>query len=98
MDGLYLLMIKEAQICQKFKSLNGRDILDFSLHVPMGIDVLDFLDDTFSKYYLLLEHIQRQCVNHVNVDIDGIKKLGTALLEALKQFRKGKIAEGLYCL
>lgn len=87
-------MIDEAQACQKFKSLNGRDILDFPLHIPMGIDVLDFLDDTFSKYYLLLEHMQRlHAAQLVNVDVDGIKKLGTAILEVFKQFRKGKIAE-----
>ena len=51
MDALYHLMIKEAQAYQEYKSLNGRDILDFPLHVPMGIDVVDYLDDTFDKYY-----------------------------------------------
>lgn len=98
MDVLYRLMIDEARDCQKFKSLNGRDILDFPLHVPLGIDVLDFLDDTFSKYYLLLEHMQRlRAAQLVNADMDSIMKLGTAILEVLKLFRKGKIAEAYIC-
>lgn len=94
MGGLYHLMIKEAQGGQTFKSLNGRDILNFPLHVPMGIDVLDFLDDTFRKYYLLLAHMQNlHASQFVNIDIDGIKKLGTAILDTLKLFRKGQIAD-----
>lgn len=98
MDGLYCLMIKEAQGCQEFKSLNGRDILDFPLHVPMGIDVLDFLDDTFRKYYLLLAHMQKlHASQFVNIDVDGIKKIGTAILNALKLFRKGQIADAYIC-
>lgn len=97
MGGLYHLMIKEAQECQNFKSLNGRDILDFPLHVPMGIDVLDFLDDTFRKYYLLLAHMQKlHASQFVNIDIDGIKKLGTAILDTLKLFRKGQIADAYF--
>lgn len=97
MGGLYHLMIKEAQGYQTFKSLNGRDILDFPLHVPMGIDVLDFLDDTFRKYYLLLAHMQKlHASQFVNIDIDGIKKLGTAILDTLKLFRKGQIADAYF--
>ena len=94
MDALYHLMIKEAQAYQEYKSLNGRDILDFPLHVPMGIDVVDYLDDTFDKYYLLLEHMKKlHGTQAVNVNIDCIKDLGSVILDVLKLFRNGQIAE-----
>jgi len=94
MNGLYPLMIKEAQAHQEYKSLNGRDILDFPLHIPMGIDLVVFLDDTFDKYCLLLEHMKKlHGAQAVNVDIDCIKDLGSAILDVLKLFRNGQIAE-----
>lgn len=94
MNCLYSLMIKETKSYQKFKSFNGKDILDFPLHVPMGIDVLAFLEDTFDKYYSLLAHMHSlHASQSFNIDIDGIKKTGNAILDVLKLFRDGKIAE-----
>ena len=58
-NSVYRLMIEEAEKYQCFKSKNERDILDFPLHVPMGMDVHDFLEDTFDKYYQLLEHTSK---------------------------------------
>jgi hypothetical protein len=76
MNGLYYPMIKEAQSYQKFKSMNGRDILDYPLHVPMGIDVLKYLEDTFNKYSLLLEHMQKiRDIQHIDINGKGAIQL-----------------------
>jgi len=87
-------MIKEAQTYQEFKSLNNRDILDFPLHVPMGIDMLDFLEDTFDKYYkLVVRIINNQDVENKDINIETIKELGKILINILKCFRNGNIAD-----
>lgn len=90
-------MIEIAQASQEFKSLNRRDILDFPLQVPMGIDMLCFLEDTFDKYYHLVDHIcNTHKVDSSQIDLDRIVALGNTLIEVLCYFRKGKIAEAYF--
>ena len=97
MNGLYHKMTIEAQSYQKFKSMNGRDILDFPLHIPMGVDILIFLEDTFNKYSLLLEHMQKiRDVHHIDINIDSIKKFGNTIIDVMRQFRNGKIVDAYY--
>ena len=92
-------MVNEAQSYQEFKSLNQRDILNFPLHVPMGIDVITFLEDTFNKYYNLLKHVGRLYEEETSdINTDNIRKLGNNLIDALKRFRDGNIVKAYQCI
>lgn len=89
-NNIYQLMIKEVQSCNDYMSLNGRDILDFPLHVPMGCSIEDFLKDTFDKYYKLLEKVS--LINSMSaLDIESVKNLGDKLLDTLEMYREGMI-------
>lgn len=87
-------MINEAQVHHEYKSLNGRDILDFPLHVPMEIDISRFLKDAFNKYCQLLERVQK--IKSIDINIDSIKDLCDKILDVFKLFRNGKVADAYY--
>lgn len=91
--SLYRQMIQEAQTYQKFKSLNERNILDFPLHVPTGMEVHHFLEDTFEKYYHLVEHTTKLKDVSLDLDIELVKELGNSLLKILESIRDGKVVD-----
>ena len=53
-QNLYSSMVEHVQHNDGFKSMNGKDILNFPLQVPLNVSMFDFLKDVFRKYYILL--------------------------------------------
>lgn len=84
-------MISITQMHNAFVSKNGRDILDFPLHVPMGMTIGDFLEDTFDKYCKLLEYVQENL--KVDIDVAKVKKLCSDIKNVLEEYCKGNLSK-----
>lgn len=92
MESIYRQMIAEAEGGQSFKSINGFNILNFPLDVPFNVDILDFLEDTFEKYYKLLDRII-EIKKRNDINVDQVHSLGDCLINVIKSVRNGKIID-----
>ena len=73
-----------------FNSKNGRDILWFPLQVPLNVSMYDFLNDIFSKYYILL--CQQEFDNEIPLEIkQQVKDVSNDILQILTIHKKGDI-------
>ena len=84
--GIYKIMVEIAKNDERFLSMNGRDILDFPLHVPIGTSIDKFLEDTFGKYVLLIEELKFPIIEECK---DDIKDLCNCLIKVIRKYLSG---------
>lgn len=84
--GEYQIMVELAQRNLQFHSPNGRDILDFPLHVPMGESIIGFLTKTFNSYIALLH--ERNFLS--KEEINKTSELGNCLIKCLETYKSGR--------
>lgn len=88
MGGLYHLMIKEAQGYQTFKSLNGRDILDFPFHVPLDINE-KYVIPQFLTTFIREEHKEIDGIKYYTLKNKNLNPFGTGEENMIRRFDWG---------
>lgn len=89
-DSIYNKMVEYAKGKEEFLSKNGKPILDFPLHIPCGISIVEFLEDTFEKYKKLIRvsnfHVDDKTVSIASRACDDI------LNKIIRRYLNGDIA------
>lgn len=67
---------------EKYKLYNGHDVLYLPLHVPMGISLLQFMQDFFYKYISLLNDNNKILVECGIKDVSSITKIVSEFRDA----------------
>lgn len=91
-------LIKLTENDKSYHSLNGKSILNFPLHVPVGVSIEDFLDDIFRKYRKLLTEQEETICNErleLRQSYKILKKdveiVCSNILDALYYYKNGKL-------
>ena len=88
--SIYKKMIDVVEMRNAFVSFNGRNILDFPLHVPMGMPLVSFLKDTFKKYCILLEFVQKNSNLKSDISVAKVQGLCDGIISVMERYCQGK--------